>query len=251
MKRMFALLPAIAVLAALSVYVYFNFLSMPVETQNCGSDIACIREMEAKKEECIPSSTIISGRDGIILMVNITREGDRCIRTENIIGTGPESDYLIGHNVTCEDELSELGYPEKTVCPGSLYDYVMSSEGGGGSPGGGPLIPGIPEFNCGLEDNECKDEAITYIESCANCKIISTDLRWEPEGYWTTFTNVSRQTQECLLYLEVLNAVNLPPGTPTAIIGSNMTCDIPLSEFPLSVFNSTWCEGSLYDYLHP
>lgn len=251
MKKVFVLLSVTAALAAFAIYVYLNpFLFMPVETQNCGrEDIGCIKEMETKRWECIPSSTIISGRDGIILMVNITREGDKCVRTETVIGSEElQSIYLLGHNVTCISNLSEMS-SKPQVCPGSLYDYVKSS-GGGESPGGVVMPAGPPVLTCILDDQECKTTADGYLQNCITSKITNTEYMWLPDGYWTLFFDVSRLA-ECHYYVEVLNAVNLPPGTPTAIIGYNMTCDVPLSELPVGPLNSSWCEGDLYDYLHP
>jgi hypothetical protein len=221
----------------------------PMETQNCESGNAdCLKDLQDKKENCVPSSTIIEGRDGILLMVNITREGDKCIRTETVIGADPESDYLLDHNVTCESGLSDLDDPRSQVCPGSLYDYVVPS-GDGGAPGAVPP-PGIPELGCGLDDDECKTEADEYLHNCINAKITNTELRWDPDGFWTLFFNISRETEECYYYIEVLNAVNLPPGVPTTIIGMNMTCNIPFSEFPVGNLTATWCTGELYDYLY-
>ena len=254
MKPALLVLTAV-VIAAIPVYVYLNYyMFVPIETFDCGQDPSCIQGLETKKSECIPSSTIMEGRDGIVLMVNITWEGDRCIRTETVLDA-PESGYLVGHNVTCQSNLSQLDKPESLVCPGSLYDFVKpSAEGGGGGGGdGGPVPappPGIPELNCGVDDNNCKDIANQYLLGCASSKIINTDIRWVPEGYWTTLTNISRE-YECSIYFEVLNAVNLPPGVPSTIIGMNMTCIIPFSEFPIANFTSQWCSGELFDYLQP
>jgi hypothetical protein len=122
---------------------------------------------------------------------------------------------------------------------------------GGGSGGGPPGPPPIPSITCDIDDEECKATADGYLQNCTNSRITNTVQRWEPDGYWTLFFNVSKQQEECQYYVEVLNAVNLPPGTPISIIGSNMTCNIPLSEFPVGILNSTWCEGNLYTYLYP
>ena len=251
MNKMVLLIPAAVAAAVIFSWVYFNysFLFMPVETKDCGRDLDCISGLEKKIEECVPSSTIITGRDGIILMVNITREGDKCVRTETVIGSEElQSRYLVGRNTTCETNLSDTG-PQ--ICPGSLYDYVVpSGGGGGGSLGGGTIPVGPPVLTCILDDEECKKTADGYLQNCITAKITNTEYMWMPDGYWTLFFDVSR-TAECHYYVVVLNAVNLPPGTPTDIIGYNMTCDVPLSELPVGPLNSSWCEGDLYDYLHP
>src|SRR4030042_5173459 len=247
MKRFLVLVPVIATIAAFALYVYLNpFMFAPVETKDCGSDINCINDLETKKIQCIPSSTIITGRDGIILMVNITRQGDKCVETETVVGAEElKGRYLVGHNTTCETNLSDTG-PQ--ICPGSLYDYVKPS-GGGGSPGGGIVPVGPPAPTCGLDDVQCKAAADDYLQDCVHSKITNTEYRWLPDGSWTLFFDVSRLAGTCHYYVEVLNAVNLPPGTPATIIGSNMTCDIPFSEFPVGRLNSTRCAGSLYDSL--
>ncbi len=246
MKRV-VLLAVIAAIAAFAVYVYLNpYMFTPIETKDCGNDTICIKDLDNKRVECIPSSTIVTGRDGIILMVNITRVGDKCVQTETVMGSEElKSEYLTGRNTTCENNLSYTG-PQ--ICPGSLYDYVVTPEGGGGS---GPNPPAIPVLTCGLDDQECKSTADGYLQNCVTSKITNTEYRWLPDGYWTMFFDVSRLAEECHYFVQVLNAVNLPPGTPISVIGSNMTCDIPLYEFPVGPLNSTWCEGSLYDYLHP
>jgi len=246
MKKVFVLVPVIAALAAFAVYVYLNpFMFAPVETKDCGDDENCISDLENKVAECIPSSTIITGRDGLILMVNITREGDKCVRTETVIGSEEVlSRYLVGRNNTCETNLSD----DNQICPGSLYDYVKPS-GGGGDSGGAPKPPGIPVLTCGLDDDECKVTADDYLQDCITSKITNTEYRWLPDGYWTLYFDVSRLA-ECHYYVEVLNAISLPPGVPTDIIGYNMTCDVPLSEIPVGPLNASWCEGNLYDYLH-
>jgi hypothetical protein len=246
--RMVLLLAAV-VLAAISVFVFLNYsMFLAVETADCRQDPSCAQDLETKMAECVPSSTIIEGRDGIVLMVNITREGEKCVRTETVLDA-PESSYLVGHNVTCESNLSQLDDPESLACPGSLYDYVKPSGGGGGGSSGPAPPPRIPELNCGIDDNECKDLANQYLLGCTNSKIINTDIVWYPTGYWTTLTNISRQVYNCWLYFEVLNAVNLPPGIPSNITGINMTCNVPLSAFPISNFTSEWCSGELFDYL--
>jgi hypothetical protein len=252
MRIMLAALVAAAAIFSAFALMSYSCLFWPLETANCArDDAACAAGLDARIENCTPSSTIIEGRDGIVLMVNITREGDRCVRTETVVGsTEAKSEYLLGHNVTCESDLSELDKPESLVCPGSLYDYVMPSGGEGGA-GAAMPPPGIPEFNCGVDDDECKTESDSFLQNCLNAKIINTDLRWEPDGYWTLLLNVSRQPEECDYYVEVLNAVNLPPGVPATIIGDNMTCNVPLSEIPIQNLTAAYCSGDLYTYLYP
>ena len=245
--RMALLLAAVVLAAAIPIFVFLNYrMFLPVETADCRQDPSCAQDLETKMSECVPSSTIMEGRDGIVLMVNITREGDECIRTETVLDA-PESGYLIGHNVTCESNLSQLSDPESLACPGSLYDYVKPSGGGGGGSGPAPL-PGIPQFSCGIDDSACKDAGTQYVQGCQNSKMITTDIIWYPSGYWTLLINITRQ-DNCSLYFEVLNAVDIPPGIPSTIIGMNMTCNVPFSDFPLTNLTTEWCSGELFDYI--
>lgn len=248
MKVMLAIV-AVAVAAVVSTFALLNYsyLFWPQETANCArDDAACAAVLDDRVDNCIPSSTIIEGRDGIVLMVNITRVGDVCVRTEEVIASRQENAYLLDHNVTCDYNLSDISNASETACPGSLYDYAVSSEGGGGIPG----IFTIPKISCGLVDNACKDTASDWFQGCVTSEITNTQMRWMPNGYWTMLTKINRQAEICQVYFEILNAVNLPPGTPSTLIGSSMSCSIPLSSFPVENLTVTWCTGDLYTYLY-
>jgi hypothetical protein len=250
MKKVVLFMPVIvaAVVFFSWIYINYSFLFMPVETQNCGSDIDCIKGMEAKKEQCMPSSTIITGRDGIMLMVNITREGDRCIRTESIVNPGNDSS-LLNHNNTCEFDLSQLGNSSATACPGSIYDFIKPPPEGGGSPT--PAVAQRDPFpNCGIYDYGCKERISSNVQNCVVYEMTDVDLKWEPGGYWMGLIRVERINDSCVIFLQVLNAVNLPPDVPSDIIGSYMTCIVPLSELPVTYIPESSCTGNLYPYLY-
>jgi hypothetical protein len=247
--RRIVLLPAIAALAAFAVYVYLNpFMFMPVETKDCGSDVNCIREMEAMKDGCVPSSTIITGRDGIILMVNITREGDKCIRTESVVDSGNDS-YLLNHSNTCEFGLSQLGNSSATACLGSIYDFVKPPPEEVGHVGSG-TVQKDPFPNCGFYDYDCKEKISSTVQNCVEYEMTDVDMKWEPGGYWVGLIRVERINDSCSIYLQVLNAVNLPPDVPSDIIGSYMTCTVPLSDIPVTYIPESSCIGNLYPYLY-
>jgi hypothetical protein len=256
MKRILLLIPA-AIIFILAAYIYFNpFIFQPITTVVCQrTDIGCIKDAEIKKNDCIPSSSIIEGNNGIHLMVNITREGDKCVRTEEVVGSEtPENSYLTGNNVTCEYDLSQIKNISATACKGSLYEYVVPSGGYGGG-GGGYVIPPsqpdtLPQILCGTDDQACKQTATDYIDNCTNYEVVNTELRWGPSGYWTVLIRINRHQDYCSFYYEVLNALNLPPGIPSNIIGSSMTCNIPLSALPFENLAAEWCTGDLYNYLY-
>lgn len=244
------LIPAAVAAAVFFVYIYANysFMFQPVETHNCSiGDSGCVNSMQSEKENCIPSSTIIEGTDGIMLMVNITRDGDKCVRSEEVIGSGKDNEYLLGHNLTCNYSLYQLDNFSATACPGSLYDYVMPTKGG--QPAGFQL-PGIPKISCGLEDYECKGRVTSYLQGCTDYEIVTVELKLEPSGYWTAHIKINRNPGNCQIYFEVINAVNLPPGIPSTIIGSTMTCNVPLSELTSRNLSASWCTGELYDYIN-
>jgi hypothetical protein len=246
--KMWVIIPVAAAVVLAFIYANYSFMFLSVETRGCAAgDMGCVRDLQAGKEGCIPSSTIIEGTDGIILMVNITRVGDECVRTEEVIGSAKDNEYLLGRNLTCNYSLSELDNASATACPGSLYDYVAASMGEEG--GGGYQPPGIPRISCGLEDYACKDKVTSYLQSCTDYEIVTVELRLEPSGYWTAHIKISKHPETCWIYFEVINAVNLPPGIPSTIIGSTMTCDVPLYEMPVQNFSSSWCSGELYEYI--
>lgn len=250
MKMMVALLVVTAALAVFAAYVYLNpFMFAPIETRDCGNDTSCMDNMEAMKDSCIPSSTIITGKDGIMLMVNVTREGDKCIRTESIVNAGNDS-YLLNHNNTCEFELSQLGNSSATACPGSIYDFVKPPPGGGVHSGSSSTTKKDPFPNCGFYDYDCKERISYNVQNCIEYEMTDVDMKWEPGGYWTGLIRVESINDSCSIYLQVLNAVNLPPDVPSDIIGSYMTCAIPLSEIPITYVPESSCTGNLYPYLY-
>ena len=257
MKRILLLIPA-AIILILAVFIYLNPLMFrPITTITCQkTDMNCITDAQTKKNDCIPSSYLIEGNNGIHLMVNITREGDRCIRTEEVVGSEtPENSYLEGNNVTCGYDLSQMKNASATACKGSLYEYVVPSGGSGGGGGGGYVTPpsqpdAPPQIVCGIDDQACKQLAADYINNCTDYEVVNTELRWGPSGYWTVLIRISRHQDYCSLYYEVLNALNLPPGIPSTIIGSSMICDVPLSALPLENPVPEWCTGDLYHYLY-
>jgi hypothetical protein len=88
-----------------------------------------------------------------------------------------------------------------------------------------------------------------YITRCLNSEIVTVELKWEPSGYWTALIKIRRFVDVCQIYFEAINAINLPPGIPSTFVGSSMTCNIPLSEFPPENLSASWCTGELYNYI--
>jgi hypothetical protein len=69
-------------------------------------------------------------------------------------------------------------------------------------------------------------------------------------SYWTVYINVERLSTTCQTFYEVTNIVNLPPEMPPQIMGMNMTCTVPLSEFPITGLHASYCKGDLMEYIH-
>jgi hypothetical protein len=193
----------------------------------------------------------MQGRDGIWLMVNITREGDRCVRTETVVSSEkPENQYLLNHNVTCGYILSQIGNLSATACPGTIYDFVKPDPAGSAQSGSAAPAPYDPFPHCGFYDYACKERISTNVQNCIVSEMTDSDLKWEPDGYWTGLIRMERVNDTCLLHLEVINAVNLPPDVPSTLVGSSMTCNISLSELPVQYVPESACDGNLYPYLY-
>jgi hypothetical protein len=239
---------ALVALGAFALQSYASQLS-PVVTAECAqNDSGCIKNLGTNVEECIPSSTLMQGRDGIWLMVNITREGNRCVRTENVVSSEkPENEYLLNHSVTCEFSLSNMGNASATACPGTIYDFVTPPPAEGSQ---GAHVEYDPFPHCGFYSYGCKERISSNVQNCVISEMTDNDLKWEPNGYWTGLIRLQRVGDVCQLYLEVLNAVNLPPDVPSTLIGSSMTCNISVSELPVQYVPESACDGNLYQYLY-
>jgi hypothetical protein len=245
-----ALLLAVVVIAAAGVlYLLFPGIFQGLLGLQCApDDMECLANLlDANREECIPSVTEITNADGIILRVTISREGDRCVRHEEVIGVNESYRYLLGYNVTCDTPLDQLDDPRLLLgCNGSLQDYLVPPSGGGTGSGGGEPEGPIYLY-CGLEDEECKGTAESYLALCTTSEIVDVDPVWRPLGYWTLYFNIQKKDM-CTIYVEVLNAVDMPPGYPADIIGYNLTCQVPIGELPMSEMTEELCTGSLLPY---
>lgn len=248
----------IVLLLTLGIYLSWDILTKPLETEICKAGTGCEKDVYTKVKNCLPSSTIIETENGT-LMINISRKGDKCIRTEKVIEIKNEKmQKLLGYEANCTYEIKN----PKTIssCPGSLYEYMVPlsptetpEEGGGGGGGGtGEEKPGgIKTLYCSSEDLQCKQTASEYVRNCVPSEITNVELRWEPNGYWTIYIKIAPFSDYCWIYIEIINAMNIPPGVPSDIIGYNLTCEIPFKELPeMEELTSEWCEGSLLEYLY-
>jgi len=256
MKARFLVFLMVFLLGFLMIYTAWDIYTKPKQTNVCSAEnISCARDLHTKNVNCIPSSTIVKTKDGITIMINITRIGDKCVRTERVLDAEGK-DYLIGYKVNCSFPLNDMKDPKVLKnCSGSLYDYLVpeeGGEGGGGDSGAGEGTQETPTaLYCPLNDIQCKEEAKNRIVNCIDSEITNVEFRWEPDGYWTAYTEIQRTGEVCEIYMEILNAVNIPPGVPADIIGYNLTCEVPVTELPyMEQLTSQWCSGKLLDYLY-
>jgi hypothetical protein len=207
-------------------------------------DEACLATLYQRVGDCVPSVTEVTGEGGIRLRVTIYREGDRCVRLEEVLSVANGTDgALVGYNVSCG---GAVGDPKAMAgCNGSLMDYVAPAPAGQ-SPA--PQPQGPPFLHCSLNDDACKQQSENLLQTCQTFKSINTDLVWEPIGYWTLFFDVARG-DDCIIYIEVLNAANIPESVPEDIVGYNLTCEIPLDRVPVADFERDFCSGPLLEFV--
>jgi hypothetical protein len=78
-------------------------------------------------------------------------------------------------------------------------------------------------------------------------------------SYWSLFmkietlpveyTDLGKLPERCQIYYEIINAVNLPPEIPPAVVGTSMTCTISKNRFPINGVTRRYCEGDLEEYI--
>ncbi len=255
MRPLFILLAITGITAAFgTLFIVYpgilqSILNELSPAHKCGpGDAGCLADvMKENRDNCIPSVTEVTNKDGIVLRVTITREGSRCIRYEEVVGVNESYRYLLGYNVTCDTPLDQLDDPKALLgCSGSVQDYLAPPESpASGGESSGPAGP--PYLYCGLEDEDCKSTAEDYLGACTTSEIVNIDPVWRPLGYWTLYFSIQKQ-DKCRIYIEVLNAVNIPPGYPSDIIGYNLSCTIPLEDLPLNEMTEEYCAGNLLPY---
>lgn len=245
MRNVYWALVMIAILAGSGVaFTQFNYMTMEKQVFQCSpGDLECLRKASQYMDDCIPSRFSVEG-DNLTLVVDVTRGPGDCTYREDELNSG--------YSTNCTVPVGEGG------CEGSLFDYMVPPEGGGGEgppgDGGGDGLPPVPpewerpELYCSLGDFQCKEQSVYYVKNCLPATITDDDQRWA-SGYWTKYVEVDRTDGYCEFYFEILNAVDIPPEVPPNIVGMTMECTIPLTEFPLEEVTEEWCYGPLFEYV--
>lgn len=239
------------------IIVLFTLSTLPENIECLPGDKDCMSKVRESRELCNPSTSIVTvgnSTNYIKLRITVYREGDKCITKEEVIedvDSGVASYDITGYNNTCNLTAEELEKYGPHACQGSLFDFVAPEDSKGGKGfGGGTPESEPPHLYCTLEDDGCKLVATGYISTCVPSKIEGTESLYVGEGnvYLSIYVEISKDSSECFLYYKVINAVNLPPEIPPQVIGMDMTCTIPLSEFPIGGVEESSCSGPLIDY---
>ena len=246
------------------------FIGLPRATECSAADAACQAAVKDNTERCKPSVNIITiGNDTryVKMRITIARKGDECITTEEII-EDHDSNFglgdMTGYNASCNISMADLARFGHRACQGSIYDFVVPVVGGGGSGGGTGGARGSPEgfgggtpqdrppkIYCTVDDMPCQEMVAGLINNCTDAEIEASELISYSEeigmSYITSYIQVMRGS-ECSIYYKVLNIVNLPPNIPPEVMGMDMTCSAPLSQFPRVGIDRGWCSGGLIQY---
>ncbi len=274
MKRNEIALAVVSILVIiLSVHLFVfpldeMFISLIMVRSECPpGDIECLERVKSLRSNCTPSESIVTvgnTTNNITIKVTTHKKGENCIVNEEVLNdcnSGITYYNLTGYNISCDMPPELWEKYGLHGCEGSLLNYVSpSSEGdNGGGSGGGEYIY---QAYCSLEADDCKAEAANYIKNCWLADILMDMEVNHLQGgtsYWTIsilidqlpveYTQTQKLQERCGIYHELVNAVNLPPEIPPSTIGSNMTCTIPLKNFPINSVSVRWCEGELAEYI--
>ena len=231
-------------------------------------DEECENRLDELRRACTPMTTVISaGNETNSLKIEITRywENGECIRKEEVIDdvdSGITYYDITGYETTCvvtPEEYEKFGL---YACNGSLLPFVVPGEMEGIFGSGDSIEGFIFQAYCSLDADDCHAEAAKHVTECLEADILMDQEIGHTGGgksYWTLYLKIRRRPEEyyarrkvperCVLYHELVNAVNLPPEMPPQVVGMNMTCTVELSKFPISGVSIKWCEGELVDYI--
>lgn len=275
MKRKWVVLIVLALAALAIVHVFVMpldrlFMYLISERSVCGpGDAECIERLKAVRGNCSPSVSIVTvgnATNNVTFRVTTFMKDGKCVTEEVVIddaNSGIAPFDITGYNTTCDVPLDVLEEFGQKACNGSLLSYLSSD----GKAPSAEDEEGVEEeyvytAYCSLEADDCKETAAQYVQTCGESEItMDLEINHTQGGvsYWTIFIDVEQLPVEytdtgklparCSIYHELINAVNLPPEIPPGIIGMNMTCTIPLTEFPISGVSVSSCDGGLVDYM--
>lgn len=263
--KLSSILYLVTVIVAVLVVSLSYLLFLTPQLINCEQgEEECIEKVDDFRDDCIPSESIITvGNETNYIKMKITiyKEGDKCFTKEEVL-EDHNSNFspidLTGYNNTCNMTAEELEKYGPHACQGSLADFIIPiGKGDGGSGGGndgfgdGTPSSSPPHIYCPTGDWQCTEDAVVYVNNCDPAEIEASEfLSYGPQGasFITSYLEVSRTVSDCVFYYRILNIVNLPPEIPPEVIGMDMVCSAPLTEFPRSGIEREWCQGELIDY---
>ena len=221
---------------------------------------ACVSTAAEYREECIPSSTVITvgnGSNYMRIRYTVRKVGDRCIISEEVLednGSGMAPFSIAGYNNSCNLSTEELEKYGTKGCQGSIVDFAVEKLSGSGGAeqgfGGGTPESDPPSIYCGMGDQQCQMKVSEYIDNCREANIEASEIvAYGDSGasYITSYIEIRHDTG-CSIYYRVLNIVNLPPEIPPEVVGMEMTCTAPMEEFPREGIEREWCAGELIEY---
>ncbi len=270
----YALIAAVVVLAAVHFFVFpLDRLLMLITAQRTDclpGDVDCAKEVASLRNNCTPSvSTMVIGNATNNITVRLTTymKDGKCV-TEEIVLDDSDSGIapfnITGYNTTCEVEEERLDDFGQHSCNGSLTAFVSPDDGGSAVQESGDEADDeyVYKAYCSLDAEDCQEEAASHITQCMEAEILMDMQINHSQGgvsYWSIFidieqlpveyTDLGKLPERCSMYHELVDAVNLPPEIPPSVIGMNMTCTIPMSEFPISGVTARDCTGDLMEYI--
>jgi hypothetical protein len=242
------LVAAIVILAYIIFFVYKDEIALIPGMVNPPANQGRIGEL------CNTSSSIIkrgNSTNYIVLNVTVYIEGGKCMVREEVLqdaNSGMAGYNLTGYNITCNLSYDELRKFGMRTCQGSISSFASAL--GSGASGGTVTVSG--KILCSLYDAACKERMLRNIKQCGESEMLDDALIGEDlnrTSYWTLYINIGKPGGNCEIYYEVVNIANLPPEIPPNVKGMNMTCRIPLSNFPIQYVTVYWCDGSLEQYI--
>ena len=249
--------------------VVFMLLYIPQTLDCMPDDEECASRLNDLQEACSPPSSIVhAGNSTNNLTIEITRywQDGKCYRQEVVIDdsdSGITNYDIEGYSTTCAMSPEDFERFGNLACNGSLLPFVAPGSAEGG-PGSGDFGEGGDSYQayCSLLAEDCHGEAAKMVKNCNEAEILMDQEIGNTQGgasYWTLYLDIQRLPVEylptqrlperCVLYHELVNAVNLPPELPPQVVGMNMTCTVELSRFPISGISIRWCDGDLVDHI--
>ncbi|MCK5547796.1 MAG: hypothetical protein KAI64_02195 [Thermoplasmata archaeon] len=250
----------LAIVVVINIFIVLFLLFYIPQTLEClPDDEECASRLNELQEACSPPTTIIyvgNSTNNLTIEINRYLQDGKCYR-EEVVTDDSDSGItyydIEGYSTTCAMSSEDFERFGQLACNGSLLPFVLPGSVEGG-PGSGDFGEGGDSYQayCSLVAEDCHGEAANMVKDCNEAEILMDQEIGNSQGgasFWTLYLNIQRLPERCVLYHELVNAVNLPPELPPQVVGMNMTCTVELSKFPISGISIRWCDGDLVDHL--